>query len=214
MAGDATAGRVTHGARFVTIPRGLRRAPRSGATAAAALREVVTSARRSGASARLASPPMLAHVTTFALQGVESRRVTVEVDLRPGLPAFTIVGLGDRAVREARERVRAAILNSSFEFPARRITVNLAPAYLRKEGPGFDLAIACGILAASAQLPVAALERAAVFGELALGGELRPCRGVLAVAEGAARAGLSGLLLEAGGAEAAAIAGELAIHGA
>ena len=127
---------------------------------------------------------MLAHVTTFAIQGVESRRVTVEVDIRPGLPAFAIVGLGDRAVREARERVRSAVLNSGFDFPARRITVNLAPASLRKEGPGFDLAIACGILAASAQLPEGALERVAVFGELALGGELRPCRGALAVAEG------------------------------
>src|ERR1700742_2688953 len=96
---------------------------------------------------------MLAHATPFASDGVESRRVTVEVDIRPGLPGFTIVGLGDRAVREARERVRSAILNSGFEFPARRITVNLAPAALRKEGPGFDLAIACGILAAAAQLP-------------------------------------------------------------
>ena len=101
-----------------------------------------------GTPCRLASPGMLAHVTTFAIQGVESRRVTVEVDIRPGLPAFTIVGLGDRAVRESRERVRSAILNSGFEFPARRITVNLAPAALRKEGPGFDLAIACGVLAA------------------------------------------------------------------
>src|SRR5690348_3723853 len=133
---------------------------------------------------------MLAPVTTFAIDGVESRRVTVEVDIRPGLPGFAIVGLGDRAVREARERVRSAVLNSGFEFPARRITVNLAPAALRKEGPGFDLAIACGVLAASAQLPAAALERTAVFGELALGGELRPCRGVLAVAEGSVAAGL------------------------
>src|SRR3954452_20729473 len=108
---------------------------------------------------------MLAHVTTFAIQGVESRRVTVEVDIRPGLPGFTIVGLGDRAVGDARERVRSAILNSGFDFPARRITVNLAPAALRKEGPGFDLAIACGILAAGAQLPAGALERTAVFGE-------------------------------------------------
>jgi magnesium chelatase family protein len=157
---------------------------------------------------------MLAHVTTFAIQGVESRRVTVEVDVRPGLPGFTIVGLGDRAVREARERVHSAVLNSSFEFPARRITVNLAPAALRKEGPGFDLAIACGILAASAQLPVAALERAAVFGELALGGELRPCRGVLAVAEGAAGAGLAGLVLPAVHAREAALVEGLGIFGA
>jgi magnesium chelatase family protein len=157
---------------------------------------------------------MLAHVTTFAIQGVESRRVTVEVDLRPGLPAFTIVGLGDRAVKEARERVRSAILNSGFEFPARRITVNLAPAALRKEGPGFDLAIACGVLAAGGQLPAEPLERVAVFGELALGGELRPCRGVLAVAEGTAAAGLGGLVLPAAHGREAALVDELGVYGA
>jgi magnesium chelatase family protein len=157
---------------------------------------------------------MLAHVTTFAIQGVESRRVTVEVDIRPGLPGFTIVGLGDRAVREARERVRSAILNSGFEFPARRITVNLAPASLRKEGPGFDLAIACGVLVASAQLPIMSLERVAVFGELALGGGLRACRGVLAVAEGVVAAGLPGLVLPAMHAREAALVEELGVHGA
>src|SRR3954466_3422818 len=112
---------------------------------------------------------MLAHVTTFALHGVESRRVTVEVDVRPGLPAFTIVGLGDRAVREARERVRAALQNSGFTFPDRRGTVNLAPAYVRKTGAGFDLAIACGVLVASVQAPDELLERVVVFGELSLG---------------------------------------------
>ena len=138
---------------------------------------------------------MLAHVTTFTITGLEPRRVTVEVDVRPGLPTFTIVGLGDRAVREARERVQAAILNSGFEFPPRRVTVNLAPAYLRKAGPGFDLAIAAGVLGASGQLPAGSLDRLAVFGELSLGGDLRPCRGVLAVAEGTLRAGLDGLVV-------------------
>jgi magnesium chelatase family protein len=157
---------------------------------------------------------MLAHVTTFAIHGVESRRVTVEVDLRPGLPAFTIVGLGDRAVREARERVRSAILNSGFQFPPRRITVNLAPAALRKEGPGFDLAIACGVLAAAGQLPIERLERVAVFGELALGGELRRCRGVLAVAEGTVAAGLHGLVLPRDHAPEAALVDELGVLGA
>jgi magnesium chelatase family protein len=157
---------------------------------------------------------MLAHVTTFAIQGVESRRVTVEVDLRPGLPTFTIVGLADRAVREARERVRSAILNSGFEFPARRITVNLAPAALRKEGPGFDLAIACGVLAAGGQLPAERLERVAVFGELALGGELRRGRGVLAVAEGTLAAGLRGLILPCAHAAEAALVDELGVLGA
>ena len=149
---------------------------------------------------------MLSRVTTYAIDGIESRQVTVEVDLRQGLPAFSIVGLGDKAVREARERVRAAVHNSGFDFPTNRVTVNLAPAYLRKAGPGFDLAIAVGILAASAQLPSDALERWAVFGELSLGGELRPCGGTLAVAEGAARDDVSGLIVPvARGAEAALV---------
>ncbi|HEU4976850.1 MAG TPA: YifB family Mg chelatase-like AAA ATPase [Baekduia sp.] len=157
---------------------------------------------------------MLAHVTTFAIHGVESRPVTVEVDLRPGLPSFTIVGLADRAVREARERVRSAILNSGFAFPPKRITVNLAPAHLRKEGPGFDLAIACGVLAAAGQLPAERLERLAVYGELALGGRLRPCRGVLAVAEGAAAAGFEGIVLPVVHAKEAALVEDLGILGA
>ena len=149
---------------------------------------------------------MLARVTTYAIDGIESRRVTVEVDLRVGLPAFSIVGLGDKAVRESRERVRAAIHNSGFDFPQKRITANLAPAHLHKAGPGFDLAVAIGILAASAQLPIESLERWAVFGELSLGGELRPCGGTLAVAEGAARDGVDGLIVPADrGAEAALV---------
>jgi magnesium chelatase family protein len=156
---------------------------------------------------------MLARVTTFAIDGIESRDVTVEVDLRQGLPAFSIVGLGDKAVREARERVRAAVQNSGFTFPQKRITANLAPAYMRKAGAGFDLAIAVGILAASGQVPIDALERWAVFGELSLGGELRPCGGTLAVAEGAARRGVHGIVVprERGG-EAALVDG-LAVAG-
>jgi magnesium chelatase family protein len=138
---------------------------------------------------------MLARVTTFAIDGLESRRVCVEVDVRGGLPAFRIVGLADAAVREARERVRSAILNSGFEFPQRRITANLAPAYLRKVGPGFDLALAVGVLASSGQLSADRLPTWAVFGELSLGGEVRPCRGTLAVAEGAYGAGLQGLVV-------------------
>jgi magnesium chelatase family protein len=138
---------------------------------------------------------VLARIATFAIDGLESLPVTVETDIRPGLPGFGVVGLADRSVREARERVRAAISNQGFDFPARRITVNLAPAWLRKVGPGFDLAIAAGILAASEQVPAGELARWAIFGELSLGGELRGCRGALAVAEGARRAGLRGLIL-------------------
>ena len=95
---------------------------------------------------------MLARICTFAVDGVEARRVWVEADIRLGLPAFTVVGLADKAVREARERVRAALVNSGYEFPLRRITVNLAPAYLRKVGPAFDLPLAVALLVASGQL--------------------------------------------------------------
>jgi magnesium chelatase family protein len=126
---------------------------------------------------------MLARTRTFTIEGLQTRRVTVEVDIRPGLPAFAIVGLADASVREARERVQAAILNSGYEFPARRITVNLAPGDVPKVGPGLDLALACGVLAASEQLPKERLDTHALFGELALDGGVRACQGTLAVAQ-------------------------------
>ncbi|UTI63082.1 YifB family Mg chelatase-like AAA ATPase [Paraconexibacter antarcticus] len=138
---------------------------------------------------------MLTRITTFALIGIDPRRVDVEVDIRPGLPSFTIVGLGDRSVREARERVAAAVANSGFEFPQKRITVNLAPAGLQKSGPGFDLAIACGVLACIGCIAPDALADIAVHGELRLGGEVRAARGTLVVAEGARDAGLRRLLV-------------------
>lgn len=134
--------------------------------------------------------------------------VTVEVDIRPGLPCFSIVGLGDAAVRESRERVRAALLNSGFEFPLRRIVANLAPASLRKAGPAFDAAIAAALLAASEQVPLLSLEGTAVFGELSLGGELKGSRGTLAAAEGARASGISRFLVaESRSGEAALVSG-------
>ena len=138
---------------------------------------------------------MLARLATFAIDGVRPRQVWVEVDIRAGLPTFTIVGLGDTAVRESRDRIRAAILNSGFDFPQLRITANLAPAFLRKVGPGFDAALGLGILAASRQVPAQELRAYAVFGELSLTGELRDSPGALAVAEGAHRAGLARLIV-------------------
>ncbi len=156
-------------------------------------------------------PAVLARVVTFAIDGIDPRPVWVEVDIRPGLPTFRIVGLADPAVREARERVHAAILNSGFEFPARRITANLAPAHLRKVGPGFDAALAVGLLAASGQCAADALGRWAIFGELSLSGELRPCRGVLAAAEGARRAGVAGLVVPRERAQEAALVDEVTI---
>ena len=156
---------------------------------------------------------VLARITTFCIVGLESRPVAVEVDVRAGLPAFVIVGLGDLAVREARERVRGALLNSGFEFPQRRIVVNLAPAHLRKNGSGFDLPIACAVLAASGQVPAASVARRAIYGELSLAGEVRGCRGTLAVAEAARRAGLDGLVVARDRAPEASLAGDLEIVG-
>jgi magnesium chelatase family protein len=163
--------------------------------------------------AAVASASMLATVKTFALSGVSARAVTVEVDVRRGLPALAIVGLPDRSVRESAQRVRAAISNSGFDFPLKRITVNLAPANLRKAGPGFDLAIASAILVASEQLPPQTLDGCAVAGELALDGTLRPAAGALPMAEEAARLGLTRLAIaEQSGAEAA-LAARLARNG-
>jgi magnesium chelatase family protein len=154
---------------------------------------------------------MLARVTTFAIDGVQPRQVWVEVDIRSGLPTFTIVGLGDTAVRESRDRIRSAILNSGFKFPAGRITANLAPASLRKAGPGFDAALALALLAASGELPRDGLERYAVFGELSLGGELRDSPGALAVAEGARRAGCERLIVPTQRAREAALVERLEV---
>ena len=168
---------------------------------------VLLDARR---SARAPRPPrggvlMLARVMTFAVDGVDARRVWVEADIRQGLPAFTVVGLADKAVREARERVRAALVNSGYEFPLRRITVNLAPAYLRKVGPAFDLPLAVALLVASYQLAPEAVESSAVIGELSLTGEVRAVRGVLAVAEGVRRAELDRLVVPRSRAREAAL---------
>jgi len=156
---------------------------------------------------------MLARIATFAIDGIDPRHVWVEVDIRSGLPTFTIVGLGDTAVRESRDRVRSAIANSGFEFPQTRITANLAPAFLRKVGPGFDAALALAVLAASGQVPADALNAYAVFGELSLGGELRDSPGALAVAEGARRAGLARLIVPRERAREAALVEGLQIAG-
>jgi magnesium chelatase family protein len=148
---------------------------------------------------------MLARALTFTIEGLQTRAVTVEVDIRAGLPAFTIVGLADAAVREARDRVRAAILNSGYEFPERRITANLAPGDIPKVGPGLDLALACAVLAASNQLPPERLASHGLFGELSLDGEVRPCHGTLAIAQAAREEGLRTLVLAGARAREAAL---------
>jgi len=145
----------------------------------------------------------LATVASRALAGIDAPEVTVEVHLGPGLPSFNIVGLPDAEVREAKDRVRAALNHARFEFPARRITVNLAPADLPKDSSRFDLPIALGILAASGQLQTAALAGHEFAGELSLTGELRPVRGALAMALGAGEAGRSFVLPRQSAAQAA-----------
>ncbi|MDD2421003.1 MAG: YifB family Mg chelatase-like AAA ATPase [Heliobacteriaceae bacterium] len=127
---------------------------------------------------------MLAQVNSLALEGLVAQTIQVEVDVAKGLPAFDLVGLPATAVREARERVRSAIRNSGFEFPLQRITVNLAPANVRKEGSGLDVAIALGILAATGQIETGLLAGWYFVGELALDGSLRRVDGVLAMAWG------------------------------
>ncbi len=155
----------------------------------------------------------LAVIHSRAQIGIDAPPVTVEVHLAGGLPNLSIVGLPEAAVKESKDRVRAALLNARFDFPARRITINLAPADLPKEGGRFDLPIALGILAASGQLTGKELDRYEFVGELALTGKLRPVLGALTVALKARESGRS-LIVPAANAAEAALAGEIAVHGA
>ena len=137
---------------------------------------------------------MLATVACGAVVGIDGTLVAVETDVANGLPHFTVVGLGDTAIQESKDRVRAAIRNAGYKFPSARVTVNLAPADVRKAGPGFDLAIAVGLLAASEQLAQTELARFLFLAEVSLDGSLRPVRGVLPVALAAKAAGLGMVL--------------------
>ncbi|WP_339462379.1 YifB family Mg chelatase-like AAA ATPase [Pseudomonas sp. EA_105y_Pfl2_R69] len=152
----------------------------------------------------------LAIVHSRAQVGVEAPAVTVEAHLANGLPSLALVGLPETAVKESKDRVRSAILNCAFEFPPRRITLNLAPADLPKDGGRFDLAIALGILAASGQVPAAALERLECLGELALSGAIRPVQGVLPAALAARAAGRT-LMVPKANAEEASLASGLEV---
>lgn len=155
---------------------------------------------------------MLATVHSATLQGIEGRVIRVEVDVAPGLPGFTIVGLADAALQEARERVRGAIRNSGLAFPPRRITVNLAPADLRKAGASLDLAIAVGILLGSEQ--VRASGRWAFIGELSLGGDLRPVPGMLPMVDALVRRGARRVVVPADAAAEARLAEGVECHAA
>jgi magnesium chelatase family protein len=157
---------------------------------------------------------VLARIASQALTGLEGHPVEVEADVVAAAPAFNVVGLPDAAVQESRERVRAAIVNSRFEFPSRRITVNLAPADLRKEGPSFDLPIALAFLLATGQARDGCdgRGRIAAVGELGLDGSVRPVAGALAVAESLRRQGVRGLLLPAANAAEASLVAGLGVY--
>jgi len=153
---------------------------------------------------------MLAHVQSSAVLGIDAYRVNVEVDVSNGLPMMAVVGLPDAAVNESRERVRAAIKNSGFLFPYdKRVTINLAPADIRKAGPSFDLPIAIGILVATGQLPGEHLEGTLLAGELSLDGSVRPITGALPIAIGARERRQTRLYLPAANAREAAIVSDV-----
>src|SRR5437762_2003199 len=154
---------------------------------------------------------VLACLRTAAVFGVDACPVHVEVDVSFGFPSFTMVGLPDASVRESRDRVRSAIRNSGFEFPPHRITVNLAPADVRKAGASFDLPIALGILAAQGIVERRHIADLVLLGELSLDGSIQPTRGVLPIAAAAKRDGLAGILLPLANAGEAAIVSGLAV---
>ncbi|HHW49269.1 MAG TPA: YifB family Mg chelatase-like AAA ATPase [Clostridiaceae bacterium] len=148
---------------------------------------------------------MLSRVNSCSLIGIDGYVVEVETDISNGIPAFEIVGLGDAAVRESKERVKAAIKNTGFEFPTRKITINLAPANQKKEGSAFDLSIAVGLLAATGQVNNDAISKYMFIGELSLGGDLRAVNGVLPMAVCAMESGIENLVLPLENADEAAI---------
>ena len=156
---------------------------------------------------------MLVHAHSFAINRGVAEHVHVELDTRGGLPALSVIGLGAGAARDARERVQAAVLNSGFGFPRRRVTVNLAPAATRKGGPELDLVLACCVLAAEHHIDADRLARIGVFAELGLGGDLRPCESAEAAAEAADRAGLAGLIVARGDLRHARSASRLPVAG-
>jgi len=157
---------------------------------------------------------VLAKVLSSAVIGVDAYMVEVEVDIAQGLPAFVTVGLPETAVKESKERVRAAIKNSGYAFPDDRITVNLAPAHIKKEGTGFDLPMALGILAAGGILPHATLERFLFLGELSLDGRIKAVAGSLPMALAAKQAGFHGIVVPHANRKEAAVVDGICVHGA
>lgn len=151
---------------------------------------------------------MLAKVYSAVLYGVDARQIEVEIDLSQGLPLLSIVGLPDLAVKESRDRVRSAIKNTGFHFPVKKVTINLAPADLKKEGSAFDLPIALGVLAADGIVQTQMLSKYLIVGELSLDGRIKAIKGVLPIAIIAKKLGMDGVILPAkNGPEAAVVSG-------
>lgn len=156
---------------------------------------------------------MLSKVLSSAVLGIDAYLVEVEVDIASGLPVFSTVGLPDGAVKESKDRVKSAIKNCGYEFPARKITVNLAPADIKKEGTGFDLPIAIGIIAATAGIKREKLSDYIILGELSLDGSIKPIKGALSIAIKAKELGIKGFILPKENAREAAVVGEIDILG-
>lgn len=155
---------------------------------------------------------MFARVRSAALMGVDAYIVEVETDLEFRLPSFVMVGLAEGAVKESRERVTSAIKNTGYAFPQKRVTINLAPADIRKEGSAFDLPMAAGILAADGVIPQTALDRFVLVGELSLDGGLRHVRGVLPIALAVRAAGYEGIIVPDRDADEAALVEHIAVY--
>ncbi|MFA5275981.1 MAG: magnesium chelatase domain-containing protein, partial [Candidatus Omnitrophota bacterium] len=156
---------------------------------------------------------MLAKVFSFGILGIEAYPVEIEVDVARGLPSVTIVGMADTAIRESKERVKAALRNSGFEWPAQRITVSLAPSDMRKEGSSFDLAVALGILAASEQISRERLKNYFILAEMALDGSLRSIRAALPASLAAANSKIKSLIIPLQNAKEAAVVKGTSVFG-
>lgn len=154
---------------------------------------------------------MIAKILSSAVIGIDAYLVEVEVDIAQGLPTFATVGLPETAVKESKERVKSAINNSGYSFPADRITVNLAPADIKKEGTGFDLPIALGILAASGIIPMGIASRYLVLGELSLDGRIKPVNGSLPMAIAAKAAGYPGIIVPYDNRHEASVVDEISV---
>jgi len=155
---------------------------------------------------------LLARVLSSAVLGIDAYLVDVEVDISPGLPMYSTVGLPEASVRESKERVKAAINNSGYHFPDDRITVNLAPADVKKEGTGFDLPIAVGMLSATRVIPASAMTDVLIMGELSLDGRTKPVKGSLSMAIAAREAGLKGIIVPAENASEAAVVNDIDVY--